>query len=110
MTAADDLRATAHYIEKVGHARNTFEEGGREGSRVCALGGMARVCGLDPNQASTRNRPTPRLAAAVLALRGYLFANNLAGNIPVWNDSQAKDQYEVVVTLEKAAAWIEEQA
>lgn len=109
MTAADDLRATARYIEKVGHTRGKFEAGD-EGTSVCALGGMARVCGLDPHIADTMRRPTPRLAAAIVALRGYLFTHDLAGRIPTWNDSQIKDEHEAIVTLEKAAAWIEEQA
>lgn len=111
MTAADDLRAAAGYIEKVGHVRRTVELNG-EGTPVCALGGIARVCGLEPRKVALRTNQvvTPRYAAATLALRGYLFAHDLPGQIPTWNDHTVKDAHEVTVTLEKAAAWIEEQA
>lgn len=107
MSAADDLRATARYIEKVGHIRGAMELGG-EGGPVCVMGGITRVCGLEPT--ITLRVIPPRYAVAVLAMRGYLFAHDHCGSIPVWNDREVKDQYEVIVTLEKAAAWIEEQA
>lgn len=109
MTAADDLRATAQYIGKVGLVRHTTELDG-EGGPVCVLGGIARVCGLEPRLAFSGRQNSPRYAAATIAMRGYLFAHGRSGRIPTWNDTEAKDQYEVTVTLEKAAAWIEEQA
>ena len=109
MTAADDLRATARYIEEVGFARGTAEVLGK-GTAVCVLGGMARVCDLEPNLvAYNLASGTLRYQNLTLALRDYLRAQNIPRvSVPVWNDITVKDERELTVTLEKAAAWIEE--
>ena len=110
MTAADDLRATAGYIREVGLAKGTAEVLGK-GTSVCTLGGIARVCDLEPSIVCYNNTATTdRYEAAVLAMKRYLRRNGIAWSIPTWSDTLAKDEAEVTATLEKAAAWTEEQA
>lgn len=106
--AAADLRNAARYIDEHGWSRHCMEDvdGG-----VCALGGIAKATGY------TGLLGVPAVPRYVAAQAGLIAFLNLDRDVPAqlacvpyWNDSQAADQAEVTAALEKAAAWIEEQA
>jgi hypothetical protein len=103
MSTADDLRAAARYINSHGLARETAEL--PDGS-VCALGEIARSLGL-PIMVVYDGSTDSRYNEARYALMDYLCSGYFT-YLPGWSDTHT--QAEVVAALEKAAAWIEEQA
>lgn len=103
--AAADLRNAATYIHEHGWSR--FEMEDPEG-HVCALGGIAKATGYT----GTLGTPAvPRYLAAQVGLLAFLNQDreDRIGFVPGWNDEEAADMAEVTTTMEKAAAWIEEQ-
>ena len=102
MTTADDLRAAAEYIRGHGLARLTAEAS--DGS-VCALGAIYKIC----YKHEVLTLDWTRFNHAARVLSDYLYTEGLFthGSLPKWSDSsQAGD---VIASLEKAAAWVEEQ-
>jgi hypothetical protein len=104
--AADDLRATARYIDQHGHTRKVAQD---KDGKVCVLGGISCVVGLDPTMAPYGSSTSTRYERAKMALQAYLNEAGIGWSIPTWSDLKAKDKADVTTTLEKAAAWIEEQ-
>lgn len=107
--AAADLRNAARYIDEHGWSKYEMED---PNGGVCALGGIAKATGYT---GVLRTPAVPRYVAAQAALLTFLNKDRVnpsdqIGFVPSWNDEEAADQAEVPATLEKAAAWIEEQA
>lgn len=112
MTVADDLRAGATYIREHGHAKGTAQA--FDGS-VCAMGGIALGIGADllicyGRTATTSPDVCLRFGDALVTLNNYLLDNKLTRchSIADWNDITFSD--DVIASMEKAAAWSEEQA
>lgn len=114
MNVADDLRAAAEYIREHGHAKGVAAAG--DGS-VCALGGIARSTGVDVGICyGMTDGVTPdqydRFLRALGVLRDYLSGIGVLGDkyrlLSRWSDASQAD--DVITSMEKAAAWIEEQA
>lgn len=121
MSTADDLRAAAQYIRDHGWHQGSGESRDGRGS-VCALGGIARVCGIAPMLACYEPpgdvmrivgaEPVHRYVTATDALREYLAEEAGTSDlyqVPRWNDDDARTPDDVTAALEKAAARIEEQ-
>jgi hypothetical protein len=109
--AAEDLRTAARYIDEVGHHRGNSVDPRGSGA-VCALGGLAAATGCDPQRTpyDEIEHGNTRYIRARKALQDYLNWAGIGWSIPTWSDLKAKDKADVTATMEKAAAWIEEQA
>lgn len=108
--AAEDLRDASTAINELGWVQNSM----RTDRGVCALGGLVVATGYN---GSVQTREARRYYNASVVLRDYLAATghefglaDAFGAIPLWNDEYATTKTEVTAGLEKAAAWIEEQA
>lgn len=85
-----------------------------ETGAVCAVGGIRQAV----VEGTEFNCLPPDLLLAVdardlqarAALQLYLLSQGVRSTIPVWNDMMHRTQADVVEALDKAAAWIEEQA
>lgn len=124
---AADLRGAAAYIEAHGWLKGDLQEGST--GRVCLMGGILGGLGLldhDGHTCDDYERGVAlddRREAAEKTALGFLehvraqlptdeFGDNPEGleKIAWWNDHQAQSATEVTQMLEKAAAWVEEQA
>lgn len=107
---AADLRAAAAYIDQHGWQQGMaiYHETGA----VCALGALGMVCEGDADLAySSAIFSDGRFGLAAQTLRNHLIGRGLTfTSVPAWNDRRDRVQADVTEALEKAAAWVEEQA
>lgn len=105
---ADILRAAATKIREVGWTQGAALRDGH----LCALGGIGIVteCEVTVAEIESASR-IPTFLSAESALKGWLQANGFPGfSVVFWNDMPGRTMDDVVTGMEKAAAWIEEQA
>ena len=101
---AEDLRATARYIDKHGWIQ---EDSWNDLGQVCAMGGLSR-CLIGKNLGQHFDSVN-RVTACQVALADYLNVEVLGG-IPDWNDElpAVTGKATVIEAFEKAAARVEE--
>lgn len=104
---ADDLRAAAAYIDQHGWQQGMAIN--RDTGAACALGALGTVVGALGVVYSIEG-VVPRFDMASRALLCYLKRQPDIYSIVGWNDMPTRVQADVTEALEKAAAWVEEQA
>lgn len=98
---ADDLRESARYIDTHGWCQGALRMPTGE---VCALGAIMAVTGDWHTDEAVRSRG----AAGTLIL--WLEKTQDHRQVADWNNAPSMTQADVTSGLEKAAAWLEEQA
>jgi hypothetical protein len=113
MRTAEILRKSAEVIRERGLCKGKAEA--YDGS-VCALGAIAVATGGVPEElAYGPNGVNIGFDSGAGALANYLatidgWSSERPPHIPTWSDHRSTTQDDVANTMEKAAAWIEEQA
>lgn len=110
MRTAEILRRSAQVIRRRGLAKGKAE---RADGSVCALGAIAVAVGGVPEElAYGEHGVSVPFDSASGALTNYLRTGEEGRfvHVPTWSDRRTTTQEDVAATMEKAAAWIEEQA
>lgn len=111
---AEVLRAAARYLDAHGLTKGDLRSHGR----VCAIGALDAVTTQAATRRAVAEDNTAQLHRYYLARRTlarYLGVPaqpglNSGDGIPAWNDADQRTKRDVVAAMEKAAAWIEEEA